>query len=384
MASVGAALVALVAAATSGADASRYGAPGTTPVGVHTGKLLLQVTVSASGHGKFASRGVVADSGLATSERRISPKRVRLKLTLTGVGGTFRVVVAQLCGSTKSTWTIVTGTKAYRGLSGQGTGRGRIPCGRGAARVYLSGTAKRPILPLVSPGTYRGTHASLNLRVTFDVVATGGALTNAAFVQLVARCANSRIVFLSPKFSGNYPIGTDKRFSFAENGYQVSGAFANHTAKGTIGYDSGGCHMDPVSWTATTPPPGLPSVRSGSYCGFTLQGPGICVDATPDGWVANARMGANIRCTSPDSAVFKISYEFPGLIVIRPDLTFHAELAKIPLDGGGSMSWRITGKFDGDQGVTGSGGFTGVSLFRDGRLYSCRGAVSEWSAQLGR
>jgi hypothetical protein len=381
---VGAALVALAATASSGADASRSSAPRATPVGSHTGKVLVQVTLSASGHGKFSSRGVVADSGLVAGEKRVSPKRVRLKLTLTGVGGKFRMAVLQTCGSSRSTWTIVTGTKAYRGLSGHGTGRGRIPCGRGGARVYLSGSATRPVLPLALPGTYRGTHASLNLRVTFDVVATGGALTNASFVQLIARCGNSKILFLSPKFNANYSISTDKRFSFAENGYQVSGSFSTRSAKGTIAYDNGGCHMDPVSWVASTPPPALPSVPSGRYCGFQLQGPGICLNATTDGWVANVTMGGNIRCFSPESAVFKISYDFDGVIVIRSDLTFHAELAKIPLDGGGSMTWRLTGKFDGSQGASGTGGFTAVSLFRDGKLYSCRSAISAWTAQLGR
>jgi hypothetical protein len=381
---MGAALVALVAATSSGAEASRSSTAQVTPIGSHSGKLAVLVNLSSSGHGKFTARGVVADSGVAASERRVTPKRVRLKVTLTGVGGTFRIVVAQLCGSTKSTWTIVTGTKAYRGLTGHGTGRGRIPCGRGGVRISLGGTAKRAVLPLALPGTYRGTHASLNLRVTFDVVATGGAVTNASFEQLVARCASSKILFLSPRFTANYPIGTDKRFSFSENGYQVSGAFSTHSAKGTISYDSGGCHMDPVSWSAVTPPPALPLVRTGRYCGFTVQGPGICLTATPDGWVANTVMGGNIRCFSPDSAVFKISYQYDGLIVIRSDLTFHAELTKIPLDGGGSMAFRITGKFDTNGGATGSGGFTSVSLFRNGKLYSCRGAVSTWSAQLGR
>jgi hypothetical protein len=263
-------------------------------------------------------------------------------------------------------------------------GSGRIPCGRGGATVYLSGTAKRPVLPLALPGTYRGTSASLNLRVTFDVVATGGAVTNATFVQLVARCSDSRILFLSPKFSTTYRIGTDERFSIFENGYQVSGTFSNRLAKGTIAYDSGNCHMAPAAWSATTPPPAIPSVPRGRYCGFTLQGAGVCVDATSTGWAANFRMGANIRCYSPDKAVFQISYDFPGMAVIRPDLTFHAALAKIPLDGGGAMSWRIAGKFDGAQEVTGTGGFTDVSLFRNGKLYSCRGAVSSWSAKLGR
>lgn len=376
--------MALVVAASSGAHASRSDTTGVTPVGSHAGKVLLQVSLNASGHGKFRSRGVVADAGLAQGDKRVSPKRVRLKLVVAGVGGTLRIVVTQSCGSTQNTWVLVHGTKAYNGVSGHGTGHGRITCGHGATTVYLSGTAKRPVLPLALPGTYRGTNASLNLRVTFDVLPTGGAVTNASFVQLVVRCSDSRILFLNPKFSATYRVGTDERFSISENGYQVSGAFSNRLAKGTIAYDSGGCHMAPLAWSATTPPPAIPSVPAGRYCGFTLQGPGLCVDATSTGLAANIRMGANIRCSSPDKAVFQISYDFPGIAVIHPDLTFHAALDKIPLDGGGSMSWRISGKFDGAQGAMGSGGFTNVTLFRDGKLYTCRGAVSSWSAKLSR
>ncbi len=354
------------------------------PVGSRSGKVLLQVTLNASGHGKFRSRGVVADAGLAQGDKRVSPKHVRLKLVLAGVGGTFRVVVIQSCGSAQSAWKIVGGTKGYHGVTGHGTGRGRIPCGRGGSSVSLSGTATRPVLPLAFPGTYRGTNASLNLRATLDVIPTGGAVTNASFVQLVARCMDSRILFLSPKFTATYKIGADKRFSISDNGYQVSGTFSNRLAKGTITYDSGDCHMAPATWSATTPPPGIPSVQSGRYCGFTLQGPGVCVDATSTGWAANMRMGANIRCTSPDKAVFQISYDFLGMAVIGSDLSFHAALAKIPLDDGGSMSWRISGKFDGAEGVSGTGGFTDVSLFRNGKLYTCRGAVSSFTAKLGR
>ena len=381
---MGAALIALVLTAASAAHVSRSSSPDVNPVGSHTGKVLLQVTLSASGHGKFKARGALADAGLAQGDKRVTPKHVRLKLVLAGVGGTFRVVVTQSCGSAKSTWTIVSGTKAYHGVSGHGTGRGRIPCGRGGTAVYLAGTATRPVLPLALPGTYRGTNSSLNLRTTFDVTATGGAVSNMSFVQLVVRCTDSRILFLSPKFGATYKIGGDRRFSIADNGYQISGTFSNRLAKGTIAYDNGNCHLTPTAWSATTPPPAIPSVQNGRYCGFTLQGPGVCVDATSTGWAANMRMGANIRCYSPDKAVFQISYDFPGLAVIRSDLSFHAALAKIPLDGGGSMSWRISGKFDNAGGVSGSGGFTEVSLFRNGKLYSCRGAVSSFTAKLGR
>lgn len=391
VAAAGAVFVALVASASAGAPGStrpdlvaRISAANVLPVGERSGKLVIQVALNASGHGRFTSRGVVADSGTALGDLRTSPKRAHLRLTFAGAGGTFRIMVVQLCGSTRSSWTVVTGSKAYRGLSGHGTGKGRVPCGRGATHLSLSGTGKRPVLPRALPGTYRGTRVSQNLRTSFDVPAAGNAVTNASFAQLVARCSDSRIVFLKPKFSGTYPIGTDKRFSIAEDGYQVTGTFASQSAQGTIAYDSGGCHMDRLSWTATIPPPPLPSVPNGRYCGFTLQGPGICVDAAPGGWVANAEASANVHCDSPEKTVLTVSYQFGGLIVLGSDLSFHAELAQIPLDGGGSITWRITGKFDGNGGVAGTVVFSNVSLSHAGKLYSCRNSSAAWTAQLGR
>lgn len=393
MAAASLVLIALAAAASSNAEVSRAAQPeiasranagSALPVGARSGKLLVQVTLNAAGHGKFSARGVVSDQGTALGDPRISPKRVRLRITFAGVGGTFRIAVRQLCGSARSTWKIVSGSQAYRGLSGHGTGKGRIPCGRGASRLSLSGTAKRPILPLALPGTYRGTRPSQNLRATFDVVATGSAITNVSFAQLVARCSDSRILFLKPKFNANYPIGADKRFSIAENGFRVIGSFSSQSAQGTISYDSGGCHTDPVAWSATTPPPPLPVVRTGRYCGFTLQGPGICVDAVPGGWAASARTTANVRCDSPEKTVLTVSYDFEGLIVLASDLSFRTALTKIPLDGGGSISWKISGKFDNNGGAAGNVAFSNVSLFHNGKLYTCRNSSSSWTAQLGR
>src|SRR2546430_10037285 len=101
-----------------------------------------------------------------------------------------------------------------------------------------------------------------------------------------------------------------------------------------IAYDNGGCHMDRVSWTATTPPPALPSVPRGRYCGFTLQGIGLCLDVTPDAWVANAQTSANVRCYSPGKTVLRASYRFAAPILLRSDLPLHAELGRRPLDAG--------------------------------------------------
>lgn len=384
LAAVGAALVSVTSSASSGGETVRDSAPRTTADSTSAGRLSLTVRLSASGRGTFSSRGLFADQGQAQAEKRSSPKRVRLRITLTGKSGKFRVVLTQLCGASRSTWAIVVGTKEYRDISGRGTGTGRIPCGLGASRLLLSGQVTNPVQRLAAPGTYRGSRPSVNMRTDFDVLSTGRALTNVSFKRILARCGNSRIVFLEPRFSGRYPIDSDRSFSIEENGYTVSGTFSMSSARGTIAYDTGECRMAPVSWSAANPPTALPRVPSGRYCGFTDKGPGICLDATTDARVVNASIGANLRCHTPDAAQFDFSINFAGSIEIRPDFTFRSELAGVPLEGGGAVTWIIEGRFDGKGEVAGSGGYKDVSLLRNGKLYKCRPNVATWTARLGR
>jgi hypothetical protein len=158
-------------------------------------------------------------------------------------------------------------------------------------------------------------------------------------------------------------------------------AFKKTSATGTVTYAANGCSAEPLTWKVKNPPDPLPSVAHGRYCGFMLTGPGICLDATSDAWVTNVHMSATVKCN--DKKTFPLDYTYPGVITIRPDKTFSMNLTAIPLDSGGSMGWNIAGTFDDTGKAQGTGGFTQISLVRDGTRYSCRSSVTGWSAKLG-
>jgi len=100
--------------------------------------------------------------------------------------------------------------------------------------------------------------------------------------------------------------------------------------------------------------------------------------------VTRARFEVNLRCVEPEVVTFKFEYIYGGAIAIRPDLTFSGGLSNIPLAGGGSLKFTMSGKFDdAERRVTGKGGLSAVTIVRDGTLYTCRNAVSTFTAKLG-
>lgn len=384
---LGVVLLAMAATAGSSSGADSTHATDSSPRhAAVAGKVVVTVSLEPSLRGTFSARGSITDSGAARGRRTISGKRVRLTLTLRGKEGEIGVRVMQLCGGRTSAWRVLSGSRAYARLHGGGAGRGVVRCDRRASyRSVLRGTVGTPATtPVAQAGTYSGTRFGKNLRAALEVLPDGRTVTNLSFRQIVARCEPPRISFLAPQFGGRYPLAEDGSFSIVAEGYLIVGKVGSGRASGTIAYEEGGCKAEAQSWTASTPPAAPPSVPQGRYCGFTLRGPGICLDAEADGWVANIRLGANVRCYAPQSKVFPVGYSYPGSIVIRPDLTFSTTLADVPLEGGGSALWRIKGTFDGVAEVTGRGGLAKVSLVRDGTRYQCRNAVSAWSARLGR
>ncbi len=383
-------VVAATTAAASGSSASAgmeprvVGPARETSIGV-AGKVAIVVSLGVKPPGTFSIRGAISDSGVARADKTLSGKRVRLMLSLRGKNGKLTVLTTQTCGSSTSTWRLLAGTRTYGGFSANGTGKGRLVCGdRAAYRAVLTGRLQSPPPgPLAKPGTYSGTRFERNLRATLEVAPGGRILTNVSFRTIIARCQPPNIRFLEPKFHGNYAIGAGGSFSIASDGYLVTGKFRAGAVGGTVSFDADGCKTEPLSWQATSDLAPVPPVLAGRYCGFTLRGPGICLDVTSDGWVANVRVGANLTCFAPSTATFTFGYTYPGLIAIRPDLTFAVSLADVPLDDGGSIRWKLEGKFDEEGQVTGIGGFTRVTLVRDGTRYQCRSSISGFSAKRG-
>lgn len=379
-------LAAVVSTGTSPGGEHRSGAlvPTRAAAVAVDGKVSIVVGLKSSRRGSFSARGLISDTGVARGRQAVSASRARLALTLRGANGTIHLLVTQTCGRAKSTWKVVSGSGTYKGLSGAGVGKGRLVCGQKAPHrgVYTGSIQTPPPPSLATPGTYRGSGFDPNFRVTLEVTPDGRTITNVSFRQVVARCQPPAVTFRAPRFSARYPIGADRTFTIASEGYLISGEVSPGRVKGTFALVAGGCSAGPLNWSATTPPTALPPAPVGRYCGFMLTGGGICLDATADAWVTNIRLGATIRCVAPEAASFAFEYTYEGAIALRPDLTFAVNLADIPLQGGGSMRFVFSGRLDGGE-ATGTTRLTRLFLVRDSTRYQCRSVSATWSAKRG-
>lgn len=381
------ALLAAAAAGTPHGDAleSKPLTLAAAPALTIAGRVVIAVNLNRLQAGTFRMRGAISDSGPARARREVGGRRVRATLTLDGARGRIKVLVSQVCGRAGSTWTVHSGTREYRGLSGGGKGSGRFSCrGRAAHRGTYAGTVRTPPPAAIAPpGTFRGTGSNPNLRMTFDVTPDGRAVTNVSFRQLVVRCEPPAVEFPAPRFTGRYPLADNGQFSVTEGGFVISGRVSVTGARGSVSYAEGTCKAGPRRWKATNPPLPLPLVSPGRYCGFTLGGSGVCIDASSDGWVTRTRFEVKLRCSQPDVATFVFEYVYEGALGIRPDLTFSGALSNVPLPNGGSLRFSVSGKFDDAERVSGKGGISRVRIVRDGKRYTCRNAVAGFTAKLG-
>ncbi len=381
------ALAAVVVAGTSsgGGEQLRLVTPLRSPAPEIAGKVTIAVSLKISQQGTFSVRGAVSASGLARGHQTVAGNRARMTLKLDGKAGRITLLVTQVCGKVTSTWTVVSGSGDYKGIYGGGKGKGRLTCSRKAPHrgTYAGSLRTPPPTAVAQPGVYRGTGFSPNLGVALEVLADGRTVTNLSFRGIVARCQPPGVEFLAPELSGRYPLADNGRFSIAAEGYTVAGKLSGASAKGSIAFEAGGCKAASLNWKASTPVTDLPGVSPGRYCGFTLAGSGVCLDASQDAWVTRVRFEVNLRCVEPEVATFKFEYIHGGAFGIRPDLTFAGSLSDIPLAGGGSMRLSVSGKFDGADKVTGKGGFSKVFFVHDGTRYKCRSAVAAFSAKRG-
>lgn len=387
---VAVAVAALVAVVATGASAGGVQSPeaAVAPARAHTlaiaGKVTINVALKASQKGTFSIRGAILDSGPARAGRQVVGGRIRTTVKLEGKSGKIVLLVTQVCESAKSIWVVDSGSRAYKGLSGKGKGTGRFSCGKRSPHrgVYTGTVATPPPTAVARPGVFSGTGFSPNLRMTFEVDSDGRTITNLTFRQLVARC-QSAVEFPVPRFTGRYPLTDRGRFSIASDGYTINGKVSGTSGKGSIAYEAEGCKAAPVNWKATNPAPLLPAVSPGRYCGFTLQGSGVCLDGTSDAWVTRIRFEVKLRCYEPEVTTFTFEYVYGGALGVLPDLRFAGSLSNVPLTGGGSLRFSVAGRFDDAEHVSGKGGFSNVTIVRDGTLYKCRNAISTFTAKLG-
>jgi hypothetical protein len=337
--------------------------------------------------GVFSVQGAVTDTGVAVGSRVVASGRARLTVALKGREGTVTIRVVQVCGKTTSTWQALSGIGAYSGIGGGGTGTGRIACvARAEHRGLYKGSLRTPSLPpLAQPGIYGGGGESGNanleaFRVSLEVTSDGRAVTSVAFKPIRIYCGDQKPRFLQPVFSARYPIAPDRSFSIAESGFTISGIFADDgkSVAGKVEVNLESCWKTSLSWQATNPPPALPAVLPGQYCGYASNGNHVCFDVTSDAWVTNVQMQMILHS---GLTTFRATFTVDGSVPVQSDLTFRFG-QPIPFATGGQLSWRLWGKFDTTGGATGEGWAQGTIIYQ-GTKYICGAEGYTWNAKLG-
>jgi hypothetical protein len=74
-----------------------------------------------AGTGQFTASGAITDKGTVTGYRTVKGAFITLRFVSVGKKGTITFVVKINTSIGTSQWTIVSGTKAYKGLHGKGT-----------------------------------------------------------------------------------------------------------------------------------------------------------------------------------------------------------------------------------------------------------------------
>ena len=353
-------------------------------VPVDAGAATIRVALDARGRGAFLLDGLLSDSGRAAARRSLAQGRLHLVATLEGSAGTIVLRVTQRCGRKASTWRVARGSGAYAGLAGGGSGSGlscRVPRTRVLAVYRGRLQTAPPRAPVAEPGAYGG-WSSQNERLTLDVAPDGRHLTNVRLERLVAACSNALSVVVEPALLATYPIADDGSFSISSGGSTIGGRFSGSQAEGAISYESsdGGstCSSGSVTWTASSPPPPLPSPQPGAYCGSTSQQVGVCLKVTGDRKVGGLRMEAVLECVQPEVAQFETAFGVGGALPLRSNLTFDVEGS---LEDAASGEYTLHGAVDAAGGAAGTLSLRHVSYDLDGTIFACKDASVRWSAR---
>jgi len=360
---------------------------------VAEGRVRIEIRFRAPTSGTFAITGVVSDRGTFRGSRRVAGGRTTLTQVLAGRQGTIRIRALLTCAGGSGTWRVISGTDDYRGMTGGGRARRSQACATTRYPIdalYTGIVRTAPPPPLAQAGLYGG-GTSQREEVTFEVP-PGGRFVAAFRLRVSVRCSPTLSVGGRVTLPGPAAIGEDGSFSLQtvtpSGGTQtVAGRFSSSTtAVGTMSIS--GTFTDTantriactgeVTWTASLPPP---AALPGTYCGFTLQGPGICLD-TPSGRVVTRFESAVVvRCfpgNVPPSE-FEIALTFSGSIPVGGHLGFSA--SAIPVEGLVSGTGSITGLFEPTGTASGGVSLGPVVLDYDGTRYRCQPATGKWQAK---
>jgi hypothetical protein len=388
------------AASRSGSAAASSVSPVTAGRSAHAtldvaeGRVRIDVRFRMPTSGTFAITGVVSDGGTFRGSRRVASGRTTLTQVLAGRHGTIRIRAQLACAVGSGTWRVISGTDDYRDMTGGGSARRGPGCATArypVAAIYTGIVRTPPPPPLAQAGRYGG-GTSQREEVTFEVP-SGGRSVAAFRLRVTVRCSPTLSVGGRVTLPGPSAIGADGRFSLQtvtpSGGTQtVAGRFSTPTtAVGTMSI--AGTFTDTiantriacageVTWTASLPPPGaLP----GTYCGFTLQGPGICLDTPTGKEVTRFESAVVVRCfpgNVPPSE-FEIALTFSGSMPVGGHLGFSA--SAIPVEGLVSGTGSITGLFEPTGTASGGVSLGPVVLDYEGTRYRCQPATGKWQAK---
>ena len=364
------------------------------------GRVRIEARFRGPTSGTFIASGAISDRGSFNAVRRVAGGRLELTEVLAGEAGTIRIRVVRRCTSRSGTWRVLSGSRAYAGLSGSGAALGGPPCPatKRPARAAYTGTVRTPVPPppppLAQPGRFGG-GTSQHEEVVFDVERSGRSLAGLRS-SITAPCtgpnalSTSRILVAFPE---SHEIGQDRTFSLrSETRFQtvaVAGRFTSPTTvEGTATASTSvtvtstnttyPCSAS-VRWTASLPPPTAPP---GTYCGFSIQGPGICLEVAANGKeVTRFESGVVVRCFPggvPPSEI-EVALTFTGAIPIGGHLGFARR--GLPVEGLVSGTASISGVIEPAGTAFGTVGLGAVTLDYEGTRYNCHPAVGRWEAR---
>jgi hypothetical protein len=140
---------------------------------------------------------------------------------------------------------------------------------------------------------------------------------------------------------------------------------------------------------ATPPPPPAPpapKAQAGKYCGFTQQGPGICMQTDAGAAVIDELVtAALVDCTDGSRWEWALSFG-GGRTAILADLTFSYSYSG-PLATSSTTvsdiqtSYRINGRFGTDGTSSGTVAVSTISFKYEGTSYSCQQNDVSWTAK---
>jgi hypothetical protein len=356
------------------------------------GNVTIRGRLTSGTNGTFSITGAITDSGTLRAARRVARGRMQLTQTLTGNAGVIRILATRSCRAASGTWVVLSGSSAYAGLTGGGAARGGPRCAAPrypALATYTGSVRTPPPPPLAQPGNYGGGTAQRQ-EVRFTV-SEGGRSVSSLRMLVSTQCQGTSFTSGAPIFlQGPFDIASDGTFTLrltpAFEGGSVTGRFTSLTAaEGTatvqtsITVSGGGTHecAGTTTWKASLPPP---AATPGRYCGFTNQGPSVCLDVDPTGRiVTRIEVGVVVLCNGRTTEV--------ELRLVFTDMPVGGNLgfseSSSTLEGLISGTAAVSGLLDPDGG-TGAHGSVRVQLpvfDLEGSRYSCGVASALWEAR---